>query len=295
MNAAGYQAECSGDIGHQRSTRATRQQIACLHQPNDARRPPSGLQGSARAATREATWDLLDRLGSTVAGTTGASITQLSSYDDWGAQQFETAGWSAPENFTGEATDPTQGLNHYYARTYDPSAATWTSQDPWRGTTDEPRSQHRYGYVWNNPTSNLDIDGNLCARVNPKSDALPVGCGATPVQAHTNVADRSKPPVAPQYPRENPKVDKLKAVGPNSQNDVTDSHGCAPGQRWYTNPYTNGQCERGRFVHRRPIRTTRWTGWPHQRRPRVRRIRGRTIRPVLARGRRARRIASSFA
>ncbi|WP_231919705.1 RHS repeat-associated core domain-containing protein [Leifsonia sp. 467MF] len=175
-------------------------------------------------ANGEATWDLLDRLGSTVAGATGASITQLSSYDDWGSQQFETTGWSAPENFTGETTDPTQGLNHYYARAYDPSAAAWTSQDPWRGTTDEPRSQHRYGYAWNNPTSNLDIDGNLCARVNPKSDALPVGCGATPVQAHTNVADRSKPPVAPQYPRETPKVEKPKAVGPNSQNNIQDRH-----------------------------------------------------------------------
>ncbi|MFF9563486.1 RHS repeat-associated core domain-containing protein [Leifsonia sp. NPDC014704] len=148
----------------------------------------------------------------------------MSSYDDWGAQQFETTGWSAPENFTGETTDPTQGLNHYYARAYDPSAAAWTSQDPWRGTTDEPRSQHRYGYGWNNPTSNRDVDGNLCARVNPKSDALPVGCGATPVQARDNVVDRSKPPVAPQPPREHPKADKPKAEGPNSQNNIQDRH-----------------------------------------------------------------------
>ncbi|WP_020075482.1 RHS repeat-associated core domain-containing protein [Cryocola sp. 340MFSha3.1] len=175
-------------------------------------------------ANGTATWDLLDRLGSTVAGATGGSITQLSSYDDWGDQRFETTGWSAPENFTGETTDPTQGRNHYYARAYDPSAASWTSQDPWHGTTDEPRSQHRYGYAWNNPTSNLDIDGNLCARVNPKSDALPVGCGATPVQAHTNVADRSKPPVAPQPPRTEQTPKKPAPADPASKSNTTDRH-----------------------------------------------------------------------
>lgn len=38
----------------------------------------------------QATWDLLDRLGSTVAQSVGGSITQLSSYSDWGQQDFET-------------------------------------------------------------------------------------------------------------------------------------------------------------------------------------------------------------
>lgn len=188
----------------------------------------------------KATWDLLDRLGSTIAGATGGSITQLSSYEDWGTQRFESGGWSAAENFTGEQSDPTEGLNHYYARAYDPGAGVWTSMDPWRGLVTQPQSLHRYGYAWNNPSSNVDIDGNLCARVNPGSDALPVGCGAPPVQARDNVTDRSKPPVAPQRPRD--EEDTPKATGPNSKNDVTDSHGCKPGTQWYTNSYTNGKC-----------------------------------------------------
>ncbi|MFP3467425.1 RHS repeat-associated core domain-containing protein [Leifsonia sp. SIMBA_070] len=170
-------------------------------------------------ANGEATWDLLDRLGSTVAGAVGASITQLSSYDDWGAQQFESTGWSAPDNFTGETTDPTQGLNHYHARTYDPTAASWTSADPMRGMLTQPRSLHRYAYAWANPSSNLDIDGNQCARVSPQTDSLPLGCGATPVQAQQNVTDKSKPPVAPQPPHTEPKPSGPTAKGPNSEND----------------------------------------------------------------------------
>ncbi|MGO4536562.1 RHS repeat-associated core domain-containing protein [Leifsonia sp. 2MCAF36] len=169
----------------------------------------------------EATWDLLDRLGSTVAGARGGSISELSSYEDWGTQQFESTGWSAPANFTGEQTDPTQGLDHYYARTYDPGTGSWTSADPLRGLLAQPQSLHRYAYTEGNPTSYVDVLGNMCARVNPHSDALPLGCGATPAQAFENVADRSKPPVAPQPPR---KPSSPEAAGPNSQNDVQDRH-----------------------------------------------------------------------
>ncbi|MGO4536560.1 RHS repeat-associated core domain-containing protein [Leifsonia sp. 2MCAF36] len=84
------------------------------------------------------------------------SISELSSYDDWGIQQFESTGWSAPANFTGEQTDPTQGLNHYYARTYDPGTGSWTSADPWRGLRTEPQSLHRYAYVETSPATLTD-------------------------------------------------------------------------------------------------------------------------------------------
>lgn len=167
-----------------------------------------------------ATWDLLDRLGSTVAGASGGSITQLSSYDDWGAQRFETGAWSAGENFTGESADPTEGLNHYYARSYDPAAAVWTSADPYRGLLTQPQSLHRYAYAWNNPSTNIDLLGNACAKVNPRSDALPLGCGAPPVQAHDNV----KPPAPPKPPitKDDPKNPEPK--DPKSKSDVQDRH-----------------------------------------------------------------------
>ncbi|WP_244528366.1 MULTISPECIES: RHS repeat-associated core domain-containing protein [unclassified Leifsonia] len=171
----------------------------------------------------DATWDLLDRLGSTVADANGPSITQLSTYDDWGAQQFGTTGWSAPENYTGETTDPTQGLNHYYARTYNPGTATWTTPDAYEGVLTQPQSLHRYAYAWNNPTSNVDINGNICARYNPASDGIPLGCGTNPAPWRPTI---TKPPTspAPPAPAKPSSPAKPKADSPNSQNKVQDRH-----------------------------------------------------------------------
>ncbi|MFF1573518.1 RHS repeat-associated core domain-containing protein [Leifsonia sp. NPDC058292] len=164
-----------------------------------------------------ATWDLLDGLGSTVAGATGSSITQLASYSDWGVQEFATDGWSSPEGYTGEASDATQGLNHYYARSYDPSAATWTAPDTYRGLLASPQTLARYAYVGNNPTTYIDVLGNLCAKRGP-GDALPLGCGAPPVQAYNNV---TMPPPAPPYV---PKKADPKPKGPNDKNLESAKH-----------------------------------------------------------------------
>ncbi|MDR6973167.1 RHS repeat-associated core domain-containing protein [Leifsonia shinshuensis] len=181
----------------------------------------------------EATWDLLDRLGSTVAGARGASITELSSYEDWGAQQFETTGWSSPLNFTGETTDPTQGLNHYHARTYDPAAASWTSADPWHGLLAQPQSLHRYAYVENNPASDVDVLGfkakqQRMPQLFPGWGALlpPIPPGLTKAPA-TSSSPGAKPPAnpAPTPPSgKSPAPSKPKPVGPNSQNDVQERH-----------------------------------------------------------------------
>ncbi|MEN0083274.1 MAG: RHS repeat-associated core domain-containing protein [Leifsonia sp.] len=208
-----------------------------------------------------ATWDLLDRLGSTVAGAAGGSITQLSSYEDWGAQRFETGGWSAGENFTGESTDPTEGLNHYYARTYDPAAAVWTSADPWRGLLTQPQSLHRYAYVENDPATSFDELGFKAKQQRmklppalPKCEPLLQKCGGSPLPiagtGPTNMCiSDPRPPCSSQYLPASPQPsrgpgspDRPKATGPNSKSDVTDSHGCKPGTLWQSNAYTNGQC-----------------------------------------------------
>ncbi|WP_426626249.1 RHS repeat domain-containing protein [Leifsonia sp. McL0607] len=131
-----------------------------LHGTASLVRDAAGNLAAHVASSGEATWDLLDRLGSTVAGATGASIAQLASYDDWGTAVFESEAWSAPEGFTGELTDPTSGLNAYAARSYDPAAATWTAADPWKGLLSSPKSMSRYMYVHSNPATFIDVGGN---------------------------------------------------------------------------------------------------------------------------------------
>ncbi|MGN6763312.1 MAG: RHS repeat-associated core domain-containing protein, partial [Leifsonia sp.] len=184
------------------------------------------------SANGDATWDLLDRLGSTVAGANGSSITQLSTYDDWGSQQLATPGWSAPENYTGETTDPTQGLNHYYARAFDPSAAGWTSSDPWRGLLTEPRTQNRYAYVEDNPASDSDLLG-----FKAKQQRMPKVCGVIfsfdclfgPIRPGPAPAPPSNPPATNPKPAQLAPTTpappaKPKATGPNSQTKVQATH-----------------------------------------------------------------------
>ncbi|WP_426518709.1 RHS repeat-associated core domain-containing protein [Diaminobutyricibacter sp. McL0618] len=116
-----------------------------------------------------ASWDLLDRLGSTVAQSTGGSITQLASYSDWGEQSFETGGWSALAGFTGQASDPSEGLTHFDARGYDAHVASWMSPDSWPGLVAQPKSLSRYSYVEGDPIRYLDPDGHRLS--DPSADA----------------------------------------------------------------------------------------------------------------------------
>jgi len=114
----------------------------------------SAAPGDGSAA---ASWSLQDRLGSTVAQTTTAGrVTDLVSYSDFGVPTFASTGFASSVGFTGELTDATAGLNSYFARTYDPFAATWLTADSYRGSLTNPASQHRYGYVEGNPTTFTD-------------------------------------------------------------------------------------------------------------------------------------------
>ena len=186
-------------------------------------RDAAGSLAEHVTGTGDATWDLLDGLGSTIAGAKNASITQLASYDDGGGQSFNTTGWSAPENYTGHAQDPTQNLAHTYARTYDPSTGSWSSPDTWRGLLTQPRSLARYQYTFDDPTSYLDPDGHLCAPRTGRSDALPLGCGAPPVQAYNSV--KMPPPPAPYVPAKKKNTpSKPKPKGPTAQDCIQMRH-----------------------------------------------------------------------
>ncbi|WP_309930729.1 RHS repeat-associated core domain-containing protein, partial [Arthrobacter sp. 1088] len=111
--------------------------------------------------TIEDRWALLDKLGSTIAQTTGTNdgngvISELSEYTDYGIQEYGTTGWDADPNYTGQTTNSTYGTHRFHARTLDPSTGTWTGQDTWRGLLTQPKSLHRYNYVNNNPATFID-------------------------------------------------------------------------------------------------------------------------------------------
>ncbi|RDV45343.1 hypothetical protein DOE76_08780 [Leifsonia sp. ku-ls] len=182
-------------------------------------RDAAGALAEHVSASGEATWDLLDGLGSTVAGARGGSITDLLSYEDWGGQRFETSGWSAPVSYTGHAQDPTEGQVHTFARSYDPSVGSWTAPDTWRGSLTDPKTLARYVYVLGSPVSYFDPDGHRCAARSGGSDALPLGCGAPPVQTYASV---TMPPPAPPYVPK--KKTPPKPKGPGTQTKVQERH-----------------------------------------------------------------------
>ncbi|GAA2054206.1 hypothetical protein GCM10009820_13190 [Leifsonia soli] len=190
-------------------------------------RDAAGALAEHVTSTGVATWDLLDGLGSTVAGAKAGAVTELSSYDDWGGQRFESGGWSSPESYTGHAQDVTQGQVHTFARSYDPATGTWTTPDSWRGLLTQPESLARYRYAWSNPTTFLDPDGHKCAPRTGASDALPLGCGAPPHKAYQDV---KMPPAPPPYApaKKDPKTPA--ATDPKSKSETQKRH--AERDRW---------------------------------------------------------------
>ncbi len=104
-------------------------------------------------------WGLTDRLGSTIAQASGSRVGQLAKYSDWGIPTFTSVGFTSRTGYTGELSDTTAGLNHYYARSYEPTSASWLTADPYRGTMTNPGSMARYAYVEGNPATYDDLYG----------------------------------------------------------------------------------------------------------------------------------------
>lgn len=113
------------------------------------------------ATTGGGTWLLGDALGSTLAQVSpGGEITQATSWDPGGQQAFHTTGWDARVGYTGEQTDAGLGLVNFYARSYDPTTAAFTTPDTWGGLLREPQTLHRYAYVLGDPlTTTTDVLG----------------------------------------------------------------------------------------------------------------------------------------
>ncbi len=212
----------------------------------------------------EVTWDLLDRLGSTVAGVSGGSISELASYDDWGSAVFESGAWSAPEGYSGEQSDPTSGLNAYGARSYDPAAATWTAADTWRGLLGQPKSLSRYAFVESSPVTFIDVGGHRIGDPSAYNTRSPAQAAAMrEVDNATNywVAENRAKTFGYEAPT------KPKAVGPTAKNknaerhevnfksyvaptmQIDDPHGmCPAGEVMVRSPYVSPQCVDKRII-----------------------------------------------
>ena len=82
-------------------------------------------------------------------------------YEDFGETQ--SIGENTAKNetcYTGGRYDETTGLYYLNARYYNPEDGRFLSEDTYRGETNEPDTQHLYGYCADNPINYVDPSGH---------------------------------------------------------------------------------------------------------------------------------------
>jgi RHS repeat-associated protein len=105
-------------------------------------------------------WYIQDALYSIV-GTVekGKLQTKDTDYTDYGIQLKDL---NLRFGYSGERTDPEDNqVVHYYARTYQPTLATWVQADLYRGTLERPVTVQRHEFVGDNPSTFRDFLGYL--------------------------------------------------------------------------------------------------------------------------------------
>ncbi|MEN1973642.1 DUF6531 domain-containing protein [Cellulomonas sp. P4] len=144
-----YARDVTGDLAVQSSARtATTGGVG----NNDPTVLPGGV-------TSGAVWELTDALGSVIAQAVGDTITQVASYDPWGDATTRTAGWDADHGYTSQTADLGLGEVWFYARTFDPTTGTFTTQDAWEGLLTAPGTLNAYAYVLADPLTTVDVLG----------------------------------------------------------------------------------------------------------------------------------------
>ncbi|WP_133908642.1 RHS repeat-associated core domain-containing protein [Actinophytocola oryzae] len=131
-------------------------------------RGPSGELLSTRTGTNQRL-TMSDQHGDVVATlpTTGASLSDSTTYDPWGKV---TAGTTRTVGYQGDYTDPTTGQVNMTARWYDPNSGGFTTRDDVPLPTSPSGAANRYAYGLGAPTNYSDQSGNcpIC---------IPIGIG----------------------------------------------------------------------------------------------------------------------
>ena len=141
-----------------------------------------GAGGLAEQREGEATsYPLIDGHGDVTAITeAGGGVESRQSYGPWGEvlegpdlEMGYLGAWERP-------TDRTSGLVQMGARAYDPSLGSFLSEDPVLGHVGIGVSANRYPYVWDNPLSRYDLNGeSVCGTAGEApiiGGALEKGC-----------------------------------------------------------------------------------------------------------------------
>jgi RHS repeat-associated protein len=102
-----------------------------------------------------------------------SSFGKIFKIENGGVDNTESPDIKSPFTYTNREYDFEIGLYYYRARYYDPALGRFLTEDPHPGERGTPASVLiRYGYVENNPISNIDPDGRITLRlrvVMPKS------------------------------------------------------------------------------------------------------------------------------
>jgi RHS repeat-associated protein len=104
-----------------------------------------------------------DQIGtSRLIATSGGTVCYDADYTPFGYEMAYTTTCSQNYKFTGMERDTETGNDHAWLRNYEQNPGRWLSPDPLGGDITSPQSLNLYGYVMNNPLSNIDPTGQAC-------------------------------------------------------------------------------------------------------------------------------------
>ena len=120
-----------------------------------------GYSRNSRDTSDGASYYLYDGRGS-VSGLTSADgvTTNSYQYDPYGNTIFGTPVSINYYGYNGESTNTNTGYQYLRARYYNPVNGNFTTEDTNTGTTENPLTRNRYGYVNNNPLNYEDPTGH---------------------------------------------------------------------------------------------------------------------------------------